>query len=191
MKTIKKAFQLILVILTLGSCMQSPKDSEYDWPQFKYDNYRSAVTQVQLDLSTLNQSWHYSASHAPVPAWYGPAYEDAYANSGPLPSMRDYDLAYYPIIAGENMYYASTSDDAIHCIDNLTGKEKWRYTTNAPIHISPVYEKGKLYFGSDDGFVYCIKAQNGKLIWKYSPSPKNSDLVLNNGRLISYWPIRT
>jgi len=191
MKILIKVKLLILIVLVFNSCLQSPDRSESDWTQYKFDNYRSAVSMVQLDLSSLHQCWQYSAAHAPVPAWYGPAYEDAYANSGPLPSMRDYDLAYYPIVVGDDLFYGSTSDDAIHCIDNATGKEKWVFTTNAPIHISPVYDDGKLFFGSDDGYVYCINTRNGKEIWKYSPSPENSDLVLDNGRLISYWPIRT
>lgn len=182
-------FSILLLLLT--ACSQNDITNPDDWPQYKYDNYRSGVCNVKLDLNSLDLAWKYTADHNPVPAWYGPAYEDAYANSGPLPSMRDYDLAYYPIIVGDKLYYGSTSDDAVHCLDNQTGQELWRYTTNGPIHIAPVYDSGKLYFGSDDGYVYSINAKNGHLNWKYSPSDASQVKVLNNGRLISYWPIRT
>jgi len=131
------------------------------------------------------------APEVPLPAWYGPAKEDAFRNSGPLPSMRDYDLAYYPVIVGTNLYYASSSDDAVHCINTRNGKEKWRFTTDGPVRVSPVYHEGKLYFGSDDGFAYCIDARSAKLKWKYSPAPDRKHLVLQNGRLVSFWPVRT
>ncbi|MBT3748619.1 MAG: PQQ-binding-like beta-propeller repeat protein [Bacteroidetes bacterium] len=182
---------LLAITLILSACVKNNISSDNDWIQYKKDNYRSGVSQTKIDLTTLSQKWIYSAPHIPVPAWYGPAYEDAFANSGPLPSMRDYDLAYYPIIVGDKLFYASTSDDAIHCLDNYTGEELWRYTTNGPIHIAPAYHAGNLYFGSDDGYVYSIGAKKGKLNWKFSPSDQNQTKVLNNGRLISFWPIRT
>ena len=162
-----------------------------DWAQFKKDNYRSGLSPVKLDLSSFDLGWVYKAPQMPVPAWYGPAKEDAYAKSGPLPSMRDYDLAYYPIVVGDNLYYGSSSDDALHCIDASRGEEKWQYTTDGPIRVAPVYHKGYLYFGSDDGYVYCVGASRGNLKWKYSPQKANKPLVLNNGRLISYSPVRT
>ncbi len=62
--------------------------------------------------------------------------------------------------------------------------------TGGPIRIAPTYQNGRLWFGSDDGYVYCINARNGKLIWKFSPS-KSDRKILNNGRLISFWPVRT
>ncbi|MEA1877603.1 MAG: PQQ-binding-like beta-propeller repeat protein [Bacteroidota bacterium] len=185
------SFSLILIIALLASCSQVDISISDDWRQYKSDNYRSGVSSTSISIETLGEVWEYSASQMPVRAWYGPAYEDAFANSGPLPSMRDYDLAYYPIIVGDRLYYGSTSDDAIHCLDNNTGEELWHYTTNGPIHISPVYDSGNLYFGSDDGYVYSLKARNGKLNWKFSPSDQSQTKVLNNGRLISFWPIRT
>ena len=188
---------LLIVVLTavaflLNSCeFNAPEVSENDWPQFKKDNFRSANSSLEFDIKTQGKVWVYKASQKPVPAWYGPAKEDAYAVSGPLPSMRDYDLSYYPIIVGSKLYYGSSSDDAVHCIDANSGNEKWVFTTEGPIRIAPTYYKGNLYFGSDDGYVYCIDSRKGKLLWKYSPSPKDYQKVLNNGRLISFWPVRT
>ncbi len=180
-------FLLFVVFISCTDRTAAPDD----WPQYKKDNYRSGASGVDLDLSKLDLAWTYTASHYPVPAWYGPAKEDAFAKSGPLPSMRDYDLAYYPVIVGNDLYYSSSSDDAVHCINTIDGKEKWRFTSNGPVRNAPVFNQGKLYFGSDDGFVYCIDADNAKLKWKYSPVPESARLVLNNGRLISFWPVRT
>jgi len=181
-----------LLLFTLLGCQSTRQAAgEADWPQYKKDNYRSGTTEVQIELSTLDLDWVYRAPQQPVPAWYGPAYEDAYAQHGPLPSMRDYDLAYYPVVVGESLYYSSTADDAVHCLDTRTGREKWRYMTGGPVHIAPVYHQGSLYFGSDDGFIYCITADRGRLKWKYSPVSEPQRLVMNNGRLISFWPVRT
>lgn len=186
----KKIIYIFFAILLIFGCTRR-KATDKDWPQYKFDNYRSAASVVDLDLNTLDLSWAYTASQVPVPAWYGPAKEDAFAKSGPLPSMRDYDLAYYPIIVGDNLYYSSTSDDAVHCINTKNGKEKWHFTTDGPVRVAPTYFEGYLYFGSDDGFVYCIDAGDADLKWKFSPVPERDRLVLQNGRLISFWPVRT
>ncbi|WP_420322060.1 PQQ-binding-like beta-propeller repeat protein [Flagellimonas sp.] len=184
----------LLILVTTVFLFQSCKEQQstpQDWPQFKKDNYRSGNSEVQLDVSTLGQDWTYQASQQPVPAWYGPAKEDTYAKSGPLPSMRDYDLAYYPIIVGDRLYYGSSADNAIHCLDANTGEELWTYITGGPVRVAPTFYSGKLYFGSDDGYAYCIKASNGKLVWKFSPTEKVHEKVMNNNSLISFWPVRT
>jgi len=185
-------FLLGLVSVLFASCEEEIKlDPVNDWPQFKKDNYRSGNASTQLDLATLGKDWQYNAPQMPVPAWYGPAKEDTYARSGPLPSMRDYDLSYYPIVVGSKLYYGSTSDNAIHCLDVKTGIEEWTYTTGGPIRVAPVFHNGMLFFGSDDGYAYCIKANSGKLVWKFTPAKDQSTKVMNNNALISFWPIRT
>ncbi|MBJ6368961.1 outer membrane protein assembly factor BamB family protein [Snuella sedimenti] len=187
-----KALLLGVLMALCYSCEEEMKlDPAKDWPQFKKDNYRSANAAIQLDLASLGEDWQYTAPQMPVPAWYGPAKEDTYARSGPLPSMRDYDLSYYPIVVGNKLYYGSTADNAIHCLDSKTGKELWTFTTGGPIRVAPVFYQGKLLFGSDDGYAYCIKATSGKLVWKYSPVAEQPKKVINNNALISFWPIRT
>lgn len=162
-----------------------------DWPQFKKDNYRSGIIDASIDLSNFGRKWNFDTGQEPVPAWYGPAREDAYARSGPLPSMRDYDLSYAPIIVGNSLYYGSSADDAVHCHNAETGEERWHFTTGAPIRIAPTFYNGALYFGSDDGYVYCLNARTGKLKWKFSATPEADLRLLNNGRFISFYPVRT
>ncbi len=189
MRPLSYLFPLFLMLL-FTACHRAPEPADNDWPQFKRDNYRSAVTPVALFDSTFGLKWSYTASQEPVPAWYGPAKQDAYALSGPLPSMRDYDLAYSPVIVGKHLWYGSSADDALHCLNTETGEEEWHFLTGGPIRIAPTYWKGNLYFGSDDGYVYCVDARRGSLRWKYSPS-RSDRKILNNGRLISFWPVRT
>ena len=182
-------WSMALLLMTFAACQKDAGIN--DWPQYKHDNLRSGTSQLNLDLEHLGQEWIYQAVQMPAPAWYGPAKEDAYARSGPLPSMRDYDLAYYPIIVGDKLYYASSADDAVHCVDTKSGKELWTFTTGGPIRVAPVYHQGDLYFGSDDGYVYCISANKAQVKWTFSPTAGKSRKVLNNGRLISFWPVRT
>ena len=107
------------------SCQESV--TSVDWPQFKKDNYRSGYIDATVDLSHFGRRWCFDTGQEPVPAWYGPAREDAYVRSGPLPSMRDYDLSYSPVIVGNSLYYASSADDAVHCHDAQTGEERWHF----------------------------------------------------------------
>ncbi len=181
---------LIITVACIWAC-QVKEISSGDWPQFKKDNFRSANSSVELDLSSLGEDWIHASSQQPAPAWFGPAKEDAFAISGALPSMRDYDLSFYPIVVGQDLYFGSTADYAIHCLNTKTGKERWTFTSGGPIRIPPVFHLGRLYFGSDDGYAYCIKASNGDLVWKFSPSPEGARKVINNNALISFWPIRT
>ena len=169
----------------------SLKSTAEDWPQYKKDNYRSGQTEAQIDLEKFGKVWSYDTGNEPVPAWYGPAKEDAYARSGPLPSMRDYDLSYYPVVVGGWLFYGSSADDAVHCHNAMTGEEIWHFTTDGPIRIAPTYYEGKIYVGSDDGYVYCLNAQTGKMKWKYTATPNAPQRVLNNGRFISFYPVRT
>jgi len=34
------------------------------------------------------------------------------------------------------------------------------------IQVTPVYRKGRVYFGAYDGYTYCLKASSGKVMWK-------------------------
>lgn len=185
-KHIFSAFILLTILTFQISCNNATPS---DWAQFKKNNFRGGTTEETLPLQNLSLRWEKKTT-LPVPAWYGPAKEDTYARSGPLPSMRDYDLSYYPIVVGEMLYYGATGDHAIHALNALTGKQKWIFHTGGAIHIAPTYHKGILYFGSDDGFAYAIKAKNGKLVWKYNPSNTHQK-IMNNGALISVAPIRT
>jgi len=179
-----------MVYLVNCSNPQFIVSKENSWHTFKHDMHRSAKSEIALKPNTLDEAWVYRSPQQPKPAWPGPAKWDGYAAIPDLANMRNYDPVYHTTIAGKRLYYGSSTDDAVHCIDTETGKTLWRFFTGGPVRIAPSYWEGKLYFGSDDGYAYCIKADDGDLVWKYSPV-KDEQKVINNGRFISFWPVRT
>ncbi|MDN5213654.1 PQQ-binding-like beta-propeller repeat protein [Fulvivirgaceae bacterium BMA12] len=190
MKTDTLIFLMVLLACIFTGCKQNHIVGDNDWPKYQRDNYGSAVSPVNLEVGKLATSWVYETKQEPAPAWFGPAKWDAYAGALALPSMRNYDPVYHPVIVNDRLYYGSTADDGVHCLDVKTGREIWTFTTDAPVRIAPLYYQGNLYFGSDDGFAYSINALSGTLNWKFSPTEGES-LILHNDRLISPYPIRS
>jgi outer membrane protein assembly factor BamB len=158
------------------------------WPTYRHDNRRSGVTSQSLNLP-LHQSWTKNAG-PPQQAWTGPAKWDAYASNDGLQSMRNFDPCHFTTAAHGLLYFGSSADNAVHCLDAKTGEEKWLYFTNSSVRFPPTIVAEKAWFGSDDGFVYCAHALTGKPLWKKRVAPSDR-LVPSNGKLISPWPVRT
>lgn len=178
----------LIAIVAVGMFV-SPAPAE-DWPTYAHDIRRSGRTSETLPIERLGEAWRFASAHPPAPAWYGPAKWDAYSKIENLKSMRNYDPCFHVVSVGMNTYFASSVDDTVRCVDARTGKVKWLFTTGGPVRIAPMFVDGLLYFGSDDGFAYCVRAADGKAVWKASASDR-TDRVLQNGRLVSRWPVRT
>jgi len=178
------------VLVALGSLGLTSISHAEDWPVYQHDNHRSAKTAEALAPAKLREQWAHRSPQPPRPAWAGPARWDAFRNMPGLPSMRNYDPAFHVIVVGDSIYFGSSADDAVHCLDAKTGKRKWFFATGGPVRIAPAWHNGRLYFGSDDGCAYCVRADDGKLLWRYNPV-EDRRLVLNDGRFIPFWPIRT
>jgi len=166
-----------------------------DWPAFRHDNRRSGRTDEAFDAKSLRREWVWQSPAPPQPAWAGPAKWDAYAGLRGLRGMRNYDPVFHPIAVGDAVYFGSSADDSVYCLDAATGRVRWVFTTEGPVRIAPAMADGKLYFGSDDGHAYCLDAANGTLIWKHCPVPDGrrpgGRQIVHNGRLIPLWPCRT
>ena len=179
----------LLVAIVIVHLFVGPVRSD-DWPTFRHDQRRSGVTPERVDATKLVVAWTYRSPQPPRPAWAGPAKWDAYARIRGLRSMREYDPVYHAIVVGDSLFFGSTSDDGVHCLDAKTGEERWVFFTDAPVRVVPTWSEGRLYFGSDDGHAYCVDAKDGSLLWKRAPTPPGR-LIVHNGRMVSLSPCRT
>ncbi len=161
-----------------------------DWPTYQHDIRRSGHTPEQLDAASLSPAWTWRSPHPPQTAWPGPARWDAYAYHRDLPSMRAYDLVFHPVAVGDQVFFGSSVDDTLYCLDAVTGAERWTFTCEGPIRIAPTVVDNKIYFGSDDGHAYCLNIVDGSLVWRFRPAD-SGERILNDGRLIPHHPCRT
>jgi len=160
-----------------------------DWPTYGHDNLRSGVTGERLQLP-LQKAWEYVASDCPQTAWSGPAKWDSYAGISNLRSMRDFDPVFYVTVAKRSVFFGSSVDNGVHCLDAVSGQEKWIAFTDGPVRLPPSFCDDRLYFGCDDGCVYCLQCDSGETVWRYEVSPDGARVPLD-GRLASLWPCRT
>ncbi len=159
----------LLIILPAGELFAG------DWPQWRYDAARSATSPNELP-EQLHLQWVLQLP-TPRPAW-----------PSSQPSLR-FDVSYSPVAAGELLFVPSMVTDSVTAYETDSGTERWRFFAGGPVRLAPVYNNGKVYFGSDDGYFYCLSAADGKLIWKFRGGPSDRK-VFGNERLISSWPVR-
>ena len=161
-----------------------------DWPTWQHDVRRTGSTKDAIEAGRLQLEWSWESPTPPQTAWAGPAKYDAYAFHRNLPSMRSYDSVFHMIAVNESVWFGSSVDDTLYCLDASTGEERWAYTTDGPIRLAPTWSDNRILFGSDDGFARCLNAKSGELIWKFTPND-SKDVLINNGRFISFSPCRT
>jgi len=173
---------LFLVGFTFGANAE-------DWPTYGRDNRRSHVSQEILKFP-LEKVWAYQSSVPPQTAWTGPARWDAYAENEGLQSMRNFDPAFFVTSVGDSVFFSSSADHGVHCLDVKNGKERWVSFADGAIRLPPTWHDGRLFFGADDGYARCLDSKNGVEIWKFSPV-ENAKMIPSNGKVMSPFPIRT
>jgi hypothetical protein len=160
-----------------------------EWPTYRHDERRSGVSDEMPEFP-LTELWVRESRHEPQMAWTGPAKWDAFSGNSGLQSMRNFDPCFYVTVAGGQVFFGSSVDDAVHALDAATGVEQWVFFTGAPVRFPPALWKGRAYAGSDDGNVYCLDQTKGTIIWKKRAAPMDR-LVPSNRKLISTHPVRT
>ena len=170
----------------------SPGQAGADWPAYRHDNQRSGVTPARLKLP-LTRQWVFQASRAPRPAWPQPARDNPYGRrtrGRPFAPLLAFDRAFHVAASGGLVYFGSSADHKIYCLEASTGKIEWVFFTEGPVRMAPTVQGGSVYVGSDDGWMYCLAADTGKLRWKYRLGPDDSRLP-GNGQVVSRWPMRS
>ncbi len=160
-----------------------------DWPTHRHDLARSGVTGETL-RPPLATAWVHTSRHHPQPAWHGPARRDGWHKTENLKPRVIFDWAYHVVAASGRVYFGSSADDKVTCLDGKTGKVAWTAFADGPIRLAPTVADGRLYVGSDDGKVYCLDAESGEPIWQCQASPVDYR-VAGNERIMSVWPVRS
>jgi len=180
------------VLLTgLATALAWP--SAADWPSYRHDNQRSAITAETLKLPLVKR-WQMTPAQPPSPAWAKPAKFDFYVSPQsrkPLVHRLAYDHAYHATAVGDRVFYGSSAEHTVHCLDAYSGRERWVFFTDGPVRFAPSIHDGRVYAGSDDGTAYCLDAATGKLIWNHTAASEKNTLVANDGRLVSPWSVRS
>ncbi len=177
-------------ILLAGAACGSVLDAQSEgWPAYLHDGRRSGVTEEQLALP-LHPQWTAACEHRPQPAWPDPAPGSFWQGLETLKPRVTYDAAFQPIAVDDAVWFASSSDDRVYCLDARRGRTRWSRRAQAPVRFAPVIAGERLFLASDDGFVYCLSRDKGILLWKRRLAPKPT-LIPGNGRIISAWPVRT
>jgi outer membrane protein assembly factor BamB len=162
---------LFLLSISLGTSLAN------DWPMWRHDGHRSAVSSEQLPES-LELHWSLDLG-ARQQAWEDPLNKDLLA----------YDRSFEPIVMEGRLFLGFSDSDKLVAFEASSGGKLWTFYTEGPVRLPPVGWQGHVYFCSDDGYLYCVRATDGELAWKFRGGP-NARHALGNRRLVSAWPAR-
>ena len=166
--------------------LASPVSAE-DWPTYRHDATRGGATGETLAWPLTSQ-WTFSS---PVPlktAWSGP--EGRSIEGKDLHDRVRFDDALHVAIVKGRVYFGSSVDHRIQCVDAATGQTVWTTFTDAPIRLAPSVADGRVYIGSEDGYAWCLDAGTGRVLWKLRLGLADERIVAR-GEMISRWPVRT
>ena len=131
-----------------------------DWPAIHGNMDHTGVTSEQLTVP-LGLSWVMQADQPPSPAFYkgltGAHYENA--------ACQDY--VFQPVIAGKRLYFGSSTEEAVYCLDTATGATQWKVHLDGAIRMAPTLDSGHVYVGTDGGSVYCLAGDTGAERWRF------------------------
>lgn len=180
--SLRKVF-LLTCLFGLGI---SPAKAE-DWPTYLKTNERVGATSESLEFP-LSAQWTARATEAPEMSWPGPDGREIERKL--LRSRMTFDDAFHVSVVGDRLYYGSSVDHQMRCVDLQTGQVIWTFFSEGPIRLAPTLYDEKVYFGSDDGKVYCLDSADGSPVWNLRAGPAG-DRLLGRQQMISRWPVRT
>ncbi|MDP6719422.1 MAG: PQQ-binding-like beta-propeller repeat protein, partial [Pirellulaceae bacterium] len=132
------------IVWTIASILTLSAAAE-DWPTYLNGNDRVGATSESLALP-LNLQWTYSSPAPPENAWAGP-------RSAPIEGkeMRHrvaFDRSIDVACVDGWLYFGSSVDHKVYCVNAKTGEPRWEFYTDAPIRLSPTVWENRVYVGS-------------------------------------------
>lgn len=181
-QTVRFFLTLGVVVLAGGAAALAA-----DWPTYRHDAARSGITSEQLQ-PPLSECWVFKARHAPQPAWGDPKPQPV---EGILELRRvHFDDVFQPVAADGAVFFGSSADNKVYCLEAATGRIRWTRITGGPVRLAPMVSGGRVFVGSDDGYAYCLSTEDGSVRWKFHAAPEDRR-VLGHGKMISLWPLRS
>jgi len=105
------------------------------WPMYRRDGQRSGSTATRVPPQ-------------PAPLWH--------VDLG--------DELTSPVIADGRVFVALSDSRQVVALDQVTGRELWRFAAGGRIDTPPAIHKGRAVFGCADGCVYCLRAEDGEYL---------------------------
>lgn len=143
-----------------------------DWPQWRADEFRSAMS-----LDALPPQFHLQ--------WR----RDFPAHTS-CKFMQYGDIGYQPVVAGKTMIVNISGLDKVVALDTDTGNTNWTFFADGPIRVAAAICGSNVFVPSDDGCVYVLDLATGSLVKKFTAGPSNRK-VFGNKRMISPWLVRS
>jgi eukaryotic-like serine/threonine-protein kinase len=76
-------------------------------------------------------------------------------------------------------------DKIVHCLQRLSGKEIWSFTTRARVESSPLVTGNRVFIGSNDGLLYELDLVSGKKTWDFTAgAPLSASPAAVQGSLV-------
>ena len=139
--------KLFSATVLLGVALGGAPLHATDWPTYRGDYARSGVSPDPLP-PRLTEAWTWRSVHPPQPAWQGEAKWDGWNKVYDMKPRQIFDRAFHAVVAGNRVYFGSSADDKIYCLDARTGRESWSFYTEGPVRLAPTFADGKILFGS-------------------------------------------
>ena len=164
-----------------------------DWATWMSDNMRTGRAPGSVTLHPSGRPlWVYYPQKRPAPAWPGTAQSDHWRRrDSPETPKVTFDWVHDVVVSGGRLFFASSADDGVRCLNAKTGRLLWTFCAGGPVRLVPTVSDGRVIFGCDDGALYCLSADEGILQWKTRPSSVTDRRLPGNGRIMSVWPLRT
>lgn len=182
MQRLSRPASLLLALLTVLTAPLAAKD----WPTYRHDSARSGATDEAFPGTAIK--WRFTSPSPPRRAWSGP--EGRTIEGKVLKDRIRFDDAFQPVVAGNRVFFGSSADHQLYCLNLESGQTEWTFFTGAPVRLAPSVDNDRVYFGSDDGHAYCLDASNGELVWKRFAGPLD-EWILGRSEMISRWAVRT
>jgi hypothetical protein len=114
-------FRLQLNLTIAHILLMSAFTQATDWPNYRHDERRSAISDDQLQFP-LTLSWHCSSRSAPRPAIADPLshptdVDFACIRDHSEPVFLDFDHAFHPVAAAGRVFFGSSTGDRVFNVE--------------------------------------------------------------------------